>query len=235
MRPPNARPDRTPENLKWVRVPIECKKGIKGWLAGPVFGCEGHGTPAFKPCHSLFTGGARQCPWCAIPKFGTIKYQGYLPMYDERLKRTVVCVNLDVTAQADALPLLHPVELVKGPYKTSPIILRSGEPWTTLRPSGAHVRSAPQDLVPWLTQVLWRAEGLQDYSGDQQPQPPVVEPVVEAVEPVAEVQQESARETLHKKFKERGWKKSSLFFGPDTSGPKKPSKNGTHKKGDGGG
>ena len=84
MRPPNWRPDRTPEHLKWTRVKIECGKSLKGWLAGPVFGCEGHGTPAFKPCHSLFTAGRQSCPWCAIPQFRTVKYQGYLPMYDER-------------------------------------------------------------------------------------------------------------------------------------------------------
>ena len=234
MRPPNARPDRTPENLKWTRIAIEPKKSIKGWLAGPVFGCEGHGTPSFKPCHTLFTGGARQCPWCAIPKFATVKYQGYLPMYDERLKRTVVCVNLDVTVLGDAMPLLHPIEICKGAFKTSPLWFKSGEPWTTLKPSGPHVRTTPQDLVPWLTQVLWRAEGLQDYGSATQPQTTVVEQTPPVAPETAADTPTTAREALAEQMKKRGWNKSALFFAPDDSDPKRPSKNGKHKKGEGG-
>jgi hypothetical protein len=227
---PNARPDRVPENLKWTRVKIECKKSIKGWLAGQVFGVEGHGTPSFKPCHQLFSSGSRACPWCAIPKFATVKYQGYLPMYDERLKRTVICVNLDVTALTDKMQLLAPIELVKGPYPTSPIWLKGGEPWTSIKPSGPGIRSTPQDLVPWLTSVLWRAEGLQEFAGDAQPgvQAQVeVQPVVEPAEPP----KESAREALRRGLKKRGFNKSALFFGDDPNeAVPPPSTNGHHQK-----
>lgn len=230
MPPPNARPDRTPEHLKWTRVAIECGKSIKGWLAGPVFGCEGHGTPAFKPCHSLFTRGQKTCPWCAIPSFATVKYQGYLPMYDDRLKRTVVCVNLDVTATCDGLPNLHPIELKKGKFITSPVFLKTGEPWTSLKPSGPTVRASPQDLVPWLTQVLWRAEQLQAYAGETVPPPAApVPPPTPAAELVVE-EPETAREQLRAKLAERGFKKSALFFGKDTKKPPEPSQNGHHKK-----
>ncbi len=230
MPPPNARPDRVPENLKWTRVPIEPGKSIKGWLAGRVFGCEGHGTPAFKPCHALFTRGARACPWCAIPKFGTVKYQGYLPMYDERLKRVVVCVNLDTTTVADSMPLLKPIELVKGKFKTSPLFFRGGEPWTTIKPSGPTVRSTSQDLVPWLTQVLWRAEGLQEYAGDEQPADATPAPILPVVEEQPAEAPGAARDKLAEGLRKRGFHKSALFFAPETGDVKPPSTNGTHKK-----
>lgn len=164
-RPPNVRPDRTPDHLKWSREAVECGKSLKGWIAGPVFGCEGHPTPAFKPCHALFTRGARTCPWCAIPKLAAIRYQGYLPLYSDQLKRIVVCVNLDTTVQCDALTLLTPITVRKGKHKTSPLTVEVG--WTTLTPSGRSVRTTPQDVVPWLVSVLWKAEGLQEYANHQ--------------------------------------------------------------------
>lgn len=227
-RPPNARPERVPEHLKWTRVGIECGKSIKGWLAGPVFGAEGHGTPSFKPCHSLFTRGARTCPWCAIPALSGIRYQGYLPMYDERLKRTVVCVNLDVTAQCDALALLAPIEVAKGKYPTSPLYLKSGGPWSTIKPSGSHVRSTPQDLVPWLVGVLWKAEQLQGY-GDLAAPAPAQEPAPAPTPDVPTEAPEPTAKKLHDMLVERGWKKSALFFGSGKEPEPKPSRNGKHK------
>jgi hypothetical protein len=228
-RPPNARPDRVPEHLKWTRVSVECKKTIKGWIAGPVFGCEGHGTPAFKPCHALFTGGARECPWCRIPKLAAVKYQGYLPMYDDRLKRTVLCVNLDVTAQCDTLALLSPIEVGKGQYSTSPLFLKGGTPWTELKPSGPRIRTTPQDLVPWLVNVLWKAEGLQEY-GDVVARPETVVETPVPPSPVVTEKDKSAREALHKKMMERGFKKSALFFAAEEEPSQPPSKNGKHPK-----
>lgn len=227
-RPPNARPDRTPDYLRWTRVGIECGKTIKGWIAGPVFGCEGHGTPSFKPCHALFTAGQKACPWCAIPALKTVRYQGYLPMYDERLKRTVVCVNIDVTTQCDALSLLAPIEVGKGKGITSPLFLKSGGPWTTLKPSGATVRSTPQDLVPWLVQVLWKAEQLQEYgSVSQTPSGPPMEDSAKEIDVPTE-SKEDVTKKLHDLMVDRGFKKAALFFG-DGDEPAKPSKNGKHK------
>ena len=228
-RPVNSRPDRVPDHLRWTRVSIECGKSLKGWIAGPVFGIEGHATPSVKPCHTLFTAGARQCPWCLIPALRALKYQGYLPMYDERLKKTVVCVNLDVTTQCDALSLLAPIEVGKGKYPTSPLFLKTGRAWTELKPSGATVRSTPQDIVPWLVNVLWKAEGLQEY-GDKVPAlaPMAAEPATPVEDPDGLT--ESARAALKRKMEERGWSKSALFFSTDGTAPKQPSTNGHHPK-----
>lgn len=226
-RPHNSRPERVPEHLRWTRVSIECGKSIKGWIAGPVFGIEGHATPAVKPCHSLFTNGARVCPWCAIPALRALKYQGYLPMYDERLKRTVICVNLDVTTQCDALTTLEPIEVGKGKHLTSPLFIKTGRPWTELKPTGPTVRKSAQDIVPWLVMVLWKAEGLQEYADHVTTVARVVEIPAAAVEPPEEPK-ESAREALRKQMKKRGWDKSALFFGDSKEDPQKVSRNGKH-------
>lgn len=173
-RPVNSRPDRVPEHLKWERVKIEPGKTLRGWIAGKVYGCEGHYAPAFKPCHAVVSGGTRSCPWCGIPQFAALRFQGYLPIYDERLKKTVLCINLDNTVRCDGFTHLQPLAVGKGKNQTSPLVVNANE-WTTIVPSGAHVRKVPQDITPWLFCVLWKQELLQEY-GEVEAKPLEVEP-----------------------------------------------------------
>lgn len=161
-RPVNSRPDRTPEHLKWTRERVECGKTVRGWIAGKVYGCEGHFAPAFKPCHAVISAGKLACPWCSIPQFAALRYQGYLPMYNERLDKIVLCINLDNTVRCDAIDHLKPIVVGKGKNVTSPLVVNATE-WTTIPPSGPKVRKVSQDITPWLFLVLWKQEGLQAY------------------------------------------------------------------------
>lgn len=161
MRPVSARPNRKPDYLEWTRVGIDPGKELKGWLAGPAFGVEGHSAGAFKPCHRLFTNGLKVCPWCAIPQYQAIRFQGYLPLYDERLKRTVVCVNLDTARQTDDMKPLTPIILKKGRAKNAPITMSVNQ-WIDLKPSGRTVSPRAVDILPWLVMVLWKQENLSE-------------------------------------------------------------------------
>ena len=175
MRPVSARPNRKPDYLEWTRVAIDPGKEIKGWLAGPAFGVEGHSAGAFKPCHHLFTNGKKVCPWCAIPQYAAIRFQGYLPLYDERLKRTVVCVNLDTARMTDDMKPLTPIVLRKGKAKNAPITLSVNQ-WYEVKPSGRTVSNRAVDILPWLVMVLWKQENLGD----------VIDCLPQASEPIQE-------------------------------------------------
>lgn len=231
-RPVNARPDRVPEHLKWVREAIECGKTIRGWIAGKVYGCEGHFAPAFKPCHTAISGGKLVCPWCAIPQYAARRFQGYLPLYNERLAKIVICINLDCTVRCDAWNVLQPVVVGKGKLKTSPVVVNANE-WSTIKPTGPHVRNCSQDITPWLFCVLWKQEGLQAYGEvDQRSSSQVpTEPTGGTIEVVAKRDKPVTIAQL-RKLREAGMDRvatdlESLL--PRASAGSEPSPNGKHK------
>ncbi len=108
-------------------------------------------------------------------------------MYDERLKKIVVCINLDNTVRCDGFAVLQPIVVAKGKHKTSPIVVTANE-WTTIKPSGPHVRHSAQDITPWLFTSLWKQELLQEFgevdtrSSSVVPDEPT--PTILTVEPV---------------------------------------------------
>ena len=206
----SVRPERVPDHLRWKFECVEVGKKVYGWVAGPVVGVEGHGTPSFKPCRALLTKGAVACPWCALPY--PVRYQGYMPIIDKHGGKKVYAINLDNTARVDAMRHLQPVKLHKGPHKNSSLEVFTEE-WTTIQPTGNNVTNRPADIKEWLLTVLWKAEGLAQWFEEHKPEHTKTEIIETVPMPAPEVvDTKTAREKLKDMMEARGFKKSALFF-----------------------
>jgi hypothetical protein len=153
----SKRPSAKPECHQWTHITLKPGESIKGWSAGPATGADGHYAPSFKPCRTALTDGAVACPYCAIPL--ATRFAAFLPFYDQHLRRLVITVNEEMAGLTDALAPLTAITVKKGASKVGTVVVTASA-WTTLAPTGPKVRRTCQDLMPWLVDVIWRAEGL---------------------------------------------------------------------------
>lgn len=128
---------------------------INGWIAGPFIGVDGHMYPPFKPCYGVLTKDTVECPHCKVR--GYPEWQGFLPIYNERGKPTVLVFGENLLDQVAQFKLHDAITASRGKDKFDG---RGIAPWKgqTWYRATLPARQRAADIRQWLIFVLWKKE-----------------------------------------------------------------------------
>lgn len=140
-----------PDHLRFSYLSLEPGKQVKGWITGPVFGCETHFVGSTKPCLSALTEGELPCKYCT----GEFRksYTVYQPFWSVECEKMVAILGENMKAVCDALPFGEQIIITKGKHKNRPYKLRP-ERWSEGDSLYVAKLQAQHDVRPWLIQ-LW--------------------------------------------------------------------------------
>jgi len=155
---PKKDPRKDGRAINWDVDPVEGGSTFNAWIAGDMIGVLCHWIYRSVPCHFELTNGALSCPHCKTHP--AIHWNGYLPLYKESHRPTVVVIREVSRANVEKLTVYSPVRVGRGKKKGSAItVVESTWSKRFVPPRGEKL---PPDIRRWLLR-LWKDDELEKW------------------------------------------------------------------------
>lgn len=96
-----------------------------GYVAGEVYGVNGHFMGAHKPCLHDLTNGEVQCVYCAVNK--PIEWRGYVPVWDQDYTLRHALITEDYLEAVNMIPWRARIVATRAAAQYSPLVIRAAD------------------------------------------------------------------------------------------------------------